>query len=306
MKFRFILGLTLFAATPFAFAAPAEARLLAPTQSASTRAVHASVIAIGKVVELEKDTVEGPAFPGAPKDQKANFKIAVLKIEDALLGAKGLTQIRIGFMADLAGAAPPPAVGGGPVAARPVRVGGGPVALTTGMEGCYLLEPLPGADFYIVSGNGPPLAKKDENYEKELKAIQTMVRTFEEPVKALKAKEFDDRFFAAYVLLQRYQLAKGDQSRVVRESIPDEENKLLLSVLVELPWLPKDPTVPGPAGGPPPSRSAIWHLMNWNEYKFTQPKAAPGADYNKLMDDATTAFLKENVDKLKLKRKVVR
>jgi hypothetical protein len=309
MRFRLSFGLTLAVSTSIVFAQPAEARaLVAGVQPAAVRALQAEVIALGKVTEIEKDTVEGPAYTDAPKDQKATYKIAVLKIEDPLLGAKGLTQIRIGFLADAPAAgtpATPPAGGPGRVA-RPVRFGGGPIALTAGMEGCFLLNSLPGADFYIAAGNGPPLLKKDENYEKELKGIKTTVKTIDDPVAALKLKDAGDRFQAAHALLWRYQSVKGNQARVTREAVPAEENKLLLAVLAEHSWLPKDPVVPRAAGEIAPSRSTLWYMVNWNEHGFKQPKAAPDADFNKLMDIATAKFLIDNMDKIKLKRAVLK
>jgi hypothetical protein len=306
MQFRIRLGLALAVSTSFVFAAPAEVCALATlAQPITLRAVHADVILTGKVTEIEKDTVEGPAYPGAPKDQKATYKIAVLKIEDSLLGAKGLTQVRIGFLSDAPAAGTPgPAAGGGLRPIRPIRGGAAPVALTAGMEGCFLLDPLPGADFYVVAGNGPPLQKKNENYEKELKVVKGVIKTIEDPVAALKAKDSDDRFRAAYTLLWRYQMVKGNPTRVTREPLPAEENKLLLAVLAELPWQPKDTTAPLAGGEVPRCRSAIWHYVNWNEQGFKQPQATPGADYEKIIDDASAAFLKDNIDKIKLKRTV--
>lgn len=304
MRFRTHFALAIAVSNSFVFAVPAEARaLVAMNQPLALRVVHADVILIGKITEIEKDTVEGPAYPGAPKDQKAMYKVAVLKIEDSLMGAKGLTQIRVGFLADARPAVAPPVADGPPRPIRPGRGGPAAVALSAGMEGCFLLDPLPGADFYVVGGNGPPLPKKDENYDKELKVVKGVIKTIEEPIAALKAKNPDDRFRAAYVLLWRYQNAKGNSTRITREAIPAEENKLLLAVLAEQPWQPKDPPR---AGEVPPCRGAIWHLVNWNEQGFKTPPATPGIDYDKVLDEASVAFLKDNMDKIKLKRAVAK
>ena len=279
MHFRLTFGLALVVSTSFVIAAPAEARaLVAQAQPVALRAVHADVILIGKIVEIEKDTVEGPAYAGAPKDQKAMYKIAVLKIEDSLAGAKGLTQLRVGFLADAPAAGTPgPAAGGGLRPIRPVRPGAGPIALKADMEGCFLLDPLPGADFYVVAGNSPPLVKKDETYEKDLKVIKGVLKTLEDPVAALKAKDADARFRAAYTLIWRNQSPKGNSARLTQEPLPAEENKLMLAVLAELPWQPKDPTAPVTPGDVPQCRSAIWHLINWSEHGFKQPEAQDAA-----------------------------
>jgi len=312
MWYRISVGLSLTTVALFAIASAAQSKaLLAPGgQPATIRAMYSEVVVVGKVVEIEKDTVEGPAFANAPKDQKLTYKIAIVKIDEPLIGAKGLTQLRVGFPADApAVPAPAPLPGGGPGGGPPRRVarpGGTVVALTAGMEGCFFVDPLPGADFYVVSSQGPPLNKKDDNYDKELKAVQAVVKTVDDPVGALKAKALDDRFQAAYALLLRYQTVKGGTGRVSREPVPVEENKLLLGVLAELPWLPKDGAGPGPGGQPAPNRSLLWYMVNWNEYGFRPPKNAPGGDYNQLMDEATSAFLKENGGKIQLKRAVAK
>jgi len=306
MRVRTSLGLTSAVAALIAIAAAGQSKpLMVASQPAATRAIYAEVVVLGKVAEIEKDTVEGPSYPNAPKDQKTTYKVAVVKIEDPLIGARGLTQLRVGFLADAPPAGAAPAGEGLPL--RPGRTGGPrsgslQVALTAGQEGCFFLEPLPGSDFYIVSGSGPPLNKKDETFEKDMKAVQSVVKAIDNPVAALKSKELDDRFRAAQAILQRYQSARG--TRPSREPVPEEENKLLLGILTELPWLPKEP--PKGPGEVVPNRSALWHAINWSEHGFRQPKNTPGVDFNKVMDDATSAFLKENAGKIKLKRLVAK
>src|SRR5262249_42224087 len=245
MRFRFTLGLALAATALFAIPAAAQTKaVLTPgTQPITMRAMYSEVVVVGKVTEIEKDAVEGPAYANAPKDQKLTYKVAIVKIDDPLIGAKGLTQLRVGFPADAPAAVPgvvpggPGGVGGGVVRgpAGRVRPGAAMVALTAGMEGCFFGAPLPGADFYVVSGQGPPLNKKDETYDKELKAVWAVVKAIDDPVAALKAKELEDRFRSAHAVLLRYQTAKGGSARVSREPAPEEENKLLLGVLAELP-----------------------------------------------------------------------
>ena len=312
MRYRISLGLAFAGLVVFAIPSGAQSKaLIAPGggQPATIRAMYSEVVVVGKVAEIEKDTVEGPAYANAPKDQKLTYKVAIVKIDEPLIGAKGLTQLRIGFLADAPAVAAPAQLPGGPGGGPPrrlVRPGATVVALTAGMEGCFFVDPLPGADFYVLSAQGPPLNKKDDNYDKELKAVQAVVKTIEDPVAALKAKELDDRFQAVYALLLRYQTAKGGTGRVSREPIAAEENKLILGILAELPWLPKEGAGPGPGGQPAPSRSTLWYTVNWNEYGFRPPKNAPGMDYNHLMDEATSAFLKESADKIKLKRAVAK
>jgi hypothetical protein len=69
MRFHSSLGLTLAVAALVADTAAAETRLVAPTPSISNRAIHADLVVLGKVVEIEKDTIEAPAYVGAPKEE---------------------------------------------------------------------------------------------------------------------------------------------------------------------------------------------------------------------------------------------
>ena len=57
-----------------------------------------------------------------------------------------------------------------------------------------------------------------------------------------------------------------------------------------------------------PNRSALWYLINPAESGYKDPAVPaqgpgdPPVDFNKIMDEASTKFLKENGDKIKIKR----
>ncbi|HEX3152615.1 MAG TPA: hypothetical protein VHR66_31370 [Gemmataceae bacterium] len=283
--------------------------VMAPPKPAAM-AVSADVVIIGKVLEIEKDTVEATPFKGSPKEQAVAYKIAVVKIEDSLMGGKGLTQFRVGFPADAGPGLPPPGLPGGPPGVgrltRPGRPGPGTVALTADMDGCFFLTQHHSGDFYTVVGFGSPLLKKDENYAKELENVKKVVKTFDDPVSALKVKDLGERFAAAQVLLQRYQTQRVGAT--AREAIPAEENKLFIALLAELPWQPDTTKPVGPLDPPAPSRSALWYSINPNEQGFKAPQpqpqrpGEPPVDYNKVMDEATLKFLKDNGAKIQIRR----
>jgi hypothetical protein len=174
--------------------------------------------------------------------------------------------------------------------------------LTAGLEGCFMLDRLPGADFYVLSGNGAPLDKKDENYAKQLEPVQKVARAIEDPVTALKAKDLDDRFAAAHALLTRYQRGAARPGGLRAVNVSDEENRLLLDLMLEVPWLPKPDAVSKVEGEPPPSRSVLWPLVRSSVLSFRAPKAEAGVDANKRMDEATAEFLKKNRDWIKIKK----
>jgi hypothetical protein len=276
----------------------------------STVAMTADVVVVGKITEMESDPVEAVPVgyrPPAPKSQfdkpkipKVSYKIVVLKIEDPLIGAKGLTQLRVGV---------PEAVPG-PRGGRP------PIVPAVGQEGCFFLTRHSAGEFYVhSSGFGvAPLLKKNPNYEKELADIKTVAKAIDDPVGALKAKKVEDRFIAALTILGRNAriVPKQDaDGRAVTDDIPAEENKLILDLLLELPWAPKG-ALPGNLSYAPPSRSVLWPYVGAEKYGFKAPperRSKPGQsppDVAKQWDEATTAFLKENLDKIKLQKPVAK
>jgi hypothetical protein len=307
------LGLALLAAAALgpSAAAQVEARL-APSrpahQSPAARVSQADLVVLGKVVEVEKDPVEATWHRGAPKDQKVPYKVAVLKIDQALLGAAGLTQLRVGFAPDLPpgpGVAVPPGRGAGGRAPGPPPA----VALTAGMEGCFLLTRHHDGEFHVLADGVAPFLKTDGKYAKDLEEVQRAVKAINDPVTALKAKDLAARFWAARILLERYRAVR--ENTAAREPVPDEENKLIVALLAELPWAPDPAKVPPAVGDTvAPSRQALWFLLNAGELAFKAPKPAaqkgdePPADFNALMDEATAKFLKENADKIKIRRYV--
>lgn len=255
--------------------------------------LQSAVVVVGKVVDVEKDSVYVSRYRGAPKDQKVEYKIATVRIVEPLIGGRGLTQFRVGFPAD------------GSTAALPALPGRGPATLTPDQEACFFLNPHFEADFYVIAGGGP-LTKNDKNYAKELEDVKKVAKVLDDPVAALKAKDLEDRFRAASVLLERYRTNRSGKPSA-REPIPEEENKLILALMVELPWQAKD-TKPRPASDPvPPSRSALWYSIQQDLLGFKQPvvapqkKGDPPPDRTKAWDDATSAYLKDNIEKIKLK-----
>jgi hypothetical protein len=186
---------------------------------------------VGKVVEIEPGVVEVAAYRGAAKTQpKARFRVAIVKIEDRLLGAAGLTRVRVGFQADSPGA-----------------------ALSVAMDGCVELARHREADFYVLQKF--PVEKKDSGYARELDLLKKTARVIDDPVAALKANALNDRFEAAHIILTRYRTPGSSNAQ---EPIPELENKLLVALLTELPWVPPGGSPVRADGGLLPHREALW------------------------------------------------
>jgi hypothetical protein len=303
LRYRYIFAALL--AIILSFPAHAKALIVAMPSQPVQQTALADVVIIGKVIELEKDPVEAAPYAGAPKNQKVPYKIAVIKIEDSLLGGTGLTQLRVGFIENEGGRsfAPAPALQGGAVARiRPIGRGG-VINLTVDQQGCFFLAQHPEADFYILSPNGMPLDKKAKNYDTSLAQVKKAAEAIEDPKKALQSKEKADREMAAVALLNHYR-ARPMRGRFVEEDIPAEESKLILEAIQELPWQ-------NTSGDPnQPTRGAIWHYLQTERYGFKNPqiKAQAGVplDANKIWEEATSKFLKENVDKVRIKKMVAK
>ncbi len=98
---RFVLPA---AAAVLLAAGPSFALMIAFSPPAQ-RAVTAQVVVRGTVTAVEPDTVEVSPARGAPA--KVPYKLAVVKVDEALAGADGLTHVKVGFVS-LGAAAPQP------------------------------------------------------------------------------------------------------------------------------------------------------------------------------------------------------
>ena len=303
-----MLRTTAFAAAfgLIATALPAEARavMIAPGRFMPESAVQGDVIVVGKVTEIEKEMVQAAQGPGQPK---VGYTVASVKVTEAILGAKGKTAIRVGWVGPAKAADAPagdvPAVAPGVIrpGIRPIR----PmpvVALAEGQEALLVLKKHHEGDFYVLANqfSAVPLDKKAADFDKQLEQVKKVVQIVENPVEALKAKELADRFLAAKIVMTKLQaypaVAPGD--KVERVDADAETSKLVLKVLAELPWT--DIAKPQE-----PSRSQLWYMLGLAPTDFKQPAFTPGTDFNVVMNEATAAWLKDNADKYRLKKNVV-
>src|SRR5205823_691826 len=118
--------------------------------------------------------------------------------------------------------------------------------------------------------------------------IKKVGKIINDPVAALKSTELDERFQAAYVMVQRYQMNRNGKA-TSREPIPEAENKLILKTLAELPWQATEGKPPA-SGLAAPCRSTLWFMVQQDMIGFKQPvfqaqKAGdPPVDANKIWE----------------------
>lgn len=207
-------------------AGPAFALMVAFSPPAQ-RAVTAQVVVRGTVTAVEKDTVEVSPGRGAPG--KVPFKVAVVKVDEALAGADGLTHVKVGFMS-----LPPPPVGQ-PV--RPILPRRGGPELKVGDEYVLFLTRHHEGNFYVMPFTSPPIDPKAEAGKAELAEVKKSLAVIADPTKALTAAKADDRAFAAAVLVSKYRsYPEGGGAEPTEVPVPAEESRLILKGLAEGDW----------------------------------------------------------------------
>jgi hypothetical protein len=189
------------------------------------RALAAPVVVVGKVASIEKETVEAGASPNGPK---AHFTIAVVKIEDALVGAKGLTHLKVGFL-------------GGNTSRR----AGDSLFLKDGQEACLYLKKHPAGDFYTFDYMSQPLDATAPSFKQEVATAKAALAAVADPLAALKAEKAEARYLAAAGLVTRYRtpVPGGEQL-----AVPAEERKLIYAALLEQDWSKAETESLQPAG----------------------------------------------------------
>jgi hypothetical protein len=202
-----------------ALALPASAGTIpADALPLPNRAAAAEIIVVGKVTAIEDKTVMVAPFPGAKN--KTEYKIAVVTISDALMAPKGLRTVRLGFV---------PIPPGVMISPRPLQP-------AVGMEGCFFLTKHGESDFQVAPGQLHFIDKQTANFDKDIVLIKRCATILDDANAALKAKNAEDRFLAAAMLLARYSARKSPNSK--SEPIEAEESKLILEALAAADWTP--------------------------------------------------------------------
>ncbi|MGE3803739.1 MAG: hypothetical protein AB7K24_03585 [Gemmataceae bacterium] len=201
------------------------------------RVANARAIIVGTVTAIEKEPVIAPAGPKS--EQKIRFQVAVVKVDENLLGAKGLTDLRVGFV-------PPPA---------PAPVGGnnglpeipyvGPPELKVGMTALFVLAAHPGETFYTARGVRDVLVKAGDakEFTVELKQARHLASLLADPRAGLTAKDANARFLTGGMLICRYRNfgVRGGEAPPKTVPIDAEENKLILAALRGADWAAQRP-----------------------------------------------------------------
>jgi hypothetical protein len=252
-----LAGLFIFAATH-----PAK---IAPPPSVVDRVAASSVVVVGKVTGFEKDTVKG-------KDG-IEYKVAVVKVESALVGAKDLTHVKVGFVPS----------DGGP-RRRPT------LNLQVGTEGLFFLAQ--SGDLLVARNYYDVIARLEHaDFDKQLDLAKKAAVVAADPMVALKAKDQGDRLVAAAFLIRKYRNRLDGAAKT--EPIPADESKLILQALAaEADWNRYDP-----------------YLNTQPVFLFNLLGVTAKDGFNRPMNfqevpTAAKAWIKENADKYRIQRYV--
>jgi hypothetical protein len=259
-----LIGLAL-AAVP-ARATFIHSRLPVPELVAGTDA-----ILLGKVSTIEKKTIA--VLPAAGVRKVEQYQIVEVMVEEPLLGARGLTRIKIGVPCYEIG------VGGRKILNPLVR-------LTQGQKACFFLKRHYKGDFYEVGLEGAlsdrnTLGGPNANFKEDLTLTRKCVKLLGTPEKSLKSSKAADRLLTATMLIRKYrgpapnlweQKGQGQDNRP-QEPIPATESKLILQALVQADWsLAKEPT---PSAGHPANLFRRLGLTPRDGWNFKQKPVSP-------------------------------
>lgn len=253
------------------------------------RVAQADAVILGKVTALEAKTVKAERFQG-DKDM-GEYLIATVKINEAIVGGKDVTHIKVGFVP---AALTPEAPEEQPGKFRPVLPGGPrgtPPSLTKGQEAILFLVPHHKENFYILRQNTDVVDVKSPEYKQIGEELKKIAKVYADPLAALKVKDAEERFRSAALLLYRYRTAKVGQTKL--EALDAEESKLILQALAEANW--DAPRI----GGFQLHPQNVFYLVGAQAKDgWTQPR-----DFRQFAA-AAKQWLKDNGEKFKLMRYV--
>lgn len=273
----------------------AKALMIAPSPL-PIRVLNSDVVIVGKVTSVEEKTT-------VSKKDGVEYKVAVLKIEQNIKGAKDTTHIRVAWPAPQAQPQEPELLPGQPIRPRlPIRPRFGAMALQKDQEALLFLKKQPGETFYIgAEFMSVVLKDNNPNFKNELNEAVKGAKVLENPLASLKSKDAEERLLAAGLQLQRYRMNRTGTQK--QEPINSEESKLILKTIAESDWNPNQP-----------NRGPGWFMMNPQQMFYqlnltqadgwVQPRPNPKnpQNFQKEIEAAAKKWLNDNAEKYVIKR----
>jgi hypothetical protein len=286
MKFVKRVGLSAIAGAALLVAATAANAMMIAPPSLPQRVAQASTIVVGKVEKIEEKTVSAPRFPG--DKEKAEYQIAVIKVDDPILAAKGITHVRVGFV--------PPPMGRPGIGVRPRPT----VTFAKDQEVLVFLQPHFEANFLEAPAYFDVINKQgNANFEKDVAEVKKYAKLLADPKAGLTSKDKEDRFTTAAILLTQYRTPKPSAKQPKTEAVDAETSKLILTALAEADWK-------GMPGFNRLNPLVLFQQLGVTEKDGFNPPmmevmGRKQVDFQKY-PEAAQAWLKENAGKYKIQR----
>jgi hypothetical protein len=256
------------------------------------RTAAADVVIVGKVTNIQEKTVKAARFPG--DEELTEHLVAIVKVEQDLFGAKGVTHIPVAFPVFV------PAPRGPGIRPGIRRIT--PVQLSVDQEGAFILTRHGDEDFFVLRSNADFLPKTAPNFDKNLEELQKtaakVTKILAKPEAALKAKDAEDRLTAVAVLLARYQAQPIASAKPRTEPADAAVSRLVLETLAEADW-------ESPIARVDPYSFVMPHPQNLFSLLALQPEEGwtPPADF-KTFPEAAKKWLQAHKTDYRLKRYV--
>jgi hypothetical protein len=293
----FVVALAMTVTLTMVASAESCCKELAYSLTPIQQSTQADVVVVGKVCDLEPDVVMLEQYQGGGK---VAHIVATIRIEEGLVGAKGLTHLRVAYVPSQRQVYAEEF--GIQQLQRRERFWRGQASLTQGQEGCFFLQKHARADLLVPVNMGYPLDKSSFNFDDEMKAVRNILRAVDKPLEVLRSKDAGERQLAACALVSRYRQQRNTTGTVAvtNEALSAEESKLILSALGEMKWgeLPFD------SNGTFSLQNVFWQLQLTDKDGWQQPQQKENQDYNAIMGEAVTKWLKGNAEKYRVQRLV--
>lgn len=275
----------------------ARAIAIAVPRPGPDRLTGADVVLLGRVVGFEPQDVE--ATPAKNIPQKVIYRIAIVQVTEAIRGLKkGEKQIRVAFPAPQVNApgAGVPMIQPLPVRRPGFRPGfGGTMQLQMGQEGLFMIAKHHEGKFFLSPNYGQFVQRQNNaNFDNEVKTVRKLATFLDNPKAALKAKDAEDRFLAATMLVSQYRTARAFPIEQV--PIDAEESKLILLALADGNW-----NMNRPMGGMTPNPFQVFYQLGVTPQDGWKQ---PNARNQQEIADAMKTWLKENASKFRIKKMV--
>lgn len=199
----------------FALAGPVLAdRIAPPVPRPLLAAVTAEAVVVGTIAEVEKESVMAKPHPDAK--QEVEYKVLVVKIDDALHGVKNATQIRVGLTVD--------------------EFNSSGRAMREEAKFLFYLAKHSTTNLHLMTPAHPSVNMATRGADELLRRTRIATAAFKDPMKALKADDKDDRVLAACALAMYYRKVPPNTKGTEKADRPADESKLLLGTLAEGDW----------------------------------------------------------------------